>query len=79
MAVLQIARAAGGGWARTCGNHGPRDAGKAGAVAWGVRRAGAGSPHLMVDALFTLGTVAFFALALGFAAWLDRLDSKETP
>jgi len=33
----------------------------------------------MTDLLFTLGTVAFFALAAAFAKWLDRLDSKETP
>jgi hypothetical protein len=33
----------------------------------------------MNDLLFTLGTVAFFALAVAFSAWLDRLDSKESP
>lgn len=33
----------------------------------------------MLDTLFTLGTFGFFALALAFAAWLDRLDSKEAP
>jgi hypothetical protein len=33
----------------------------------------------MNDLLFTLGTLAFFAAALAFAAWLDRLDSKGTP
>jgi hypothetical protein len=33
----------------------------------------------MLDTLFTLGTLAFFAAALAFAAWLDRLDSKEAP
>jgi hypothetical protein len=33
----------------------------------------------MTDLLFTLGTLAFFALSLAFAGWLDRLDSKESP
>jgi len=33
----------------------------------------------MLDVIFTFGTVAFFAASLAFAAWLDRLDSKETP
>jgi hypothetical protein len=33
----------------------------------------------MLDTLFTLGTLAFFAASLVFATWLDRLDSKETP
>jgi len=33
----------------------------------------------MLDTLFTLGTLAFFAISLAFAAWLDRLDSKEAP
>jgi len=33
----------------------------------------------MLDLIFTLGTAAFFAASLGFAAWLDRLDSKEAP
>jgi hypothetical protein len=45
----------------------------------GGRRAGAGSPHLMLDALFTLGTLAFFLVAQAFAGWLDRLDSREAP
>jgi hypothetical protein len=33
----------------------------------------------MLDTLFTLGTLGFFAVALAFANWLDRLDSKEAP
>jgi hypothetical protein len=33
----------------------------------------------MLDTLFALGTLAFFAASLAFAIWLDRLDSKETP
>jgi hypothetical protein len=33
----------------------------------------------MNDLIVTLGTIAFFALSLAFAAWLDRLDAKETP
>jgi hypothetical protein len=33
----------------------------------------------MNDLLVTLGTIAFFGLSFAFAAWLDRLDSKETP
>jgi hypothetical protein len=33
----------------------------------------------MLDVVFTLGTLAFFAIALAFAAWLDRMDSKEAP
>jgi hypothetical protein len=33
----------------------------------------------MNDLLVILGTIAFFALSLAFAAWLDRLDAKETP
>jgi hypothetical protein len=37
------------------------------------------SHHQMSDLYFTLGAWAFFALALTFAGWLDRLDTKETP
>jgi hypothetical protein len=33
----------------------------------------------MSDLIVTLGTLAFFAAALAFATWLDRLDSKEAP
>jgi hypothetical protein len=33
----------------------------------------------MFDTLFTLGTLGFFAISIAFAAWLDRLDSKEAP
>lgn len=33
----------------------------------------------MLDTLFTLGTLGFFAASLAFATWLDRLDSKEAP
>jgi hypothetical protein len=33
----------------------------------------------MADLAFILATAAFFAAALGFAAWLDRLDSRKTP
>jgi hypothetical protein len=33
----------------------------------------------MLDVLFTLGTLVFFVASLAFAAWLDRLDAKETP
>jgi hypothetical protein len=33
----------------------------------------------MPDLLFTICTMAFFAGSLAFAAWLDRLDSKEAP
>jgi hypothetical protein len=33
----------------------------------------------MLDALFILLTLAFFAASLGFAAWLDRLGGQETP
>jgi hypothetical protein len=55
------------------------DVGKAGAMARGRRRTGAGSHHLMIDALFALGTLAFFLVAQAFAGWLDRLDSREAP
>jgi hypothetical protein len=33
----------------------------------------------MLDTLFTIGTLVFFAATLAFAVWLDRLDSKEAP
>jgi hypothetical protein len=33
----------------------------------------------MPDLLFTVGTMSFFAVSLAFAAWLDRLGSKEAP
>jgi hypothetical protein len=33
----------------------------------------------MLDLVFVLATLGFFAAALGFASWLDRLDAKETP
>jgi hypothetical protein len=33
----------------------------------------------MNDLLFTLGTIAFFALSFAFTGWLDRLDTRETP
>jgi hypothetical protein len=33
----------------------------------------------VLDTLFTIGTVAFFAASLAFTGWLDRLDSKEAP
>jgi hypothetical protein len=44
-----------------------------------ARHHGAGSHHQMSDLIVTLGTLAFFAAALAFATWLDRLDSKEAP
>jgi hypothetical protein len=33
----------------------------------------------MADLAFVLATLGFFAAALGFAAWLDRLDTRRTP
>jgi hypothetical protein len=33
----------------------------------------------MLDLLFTIGTIISFAGSLAFAAWLDRLGSKEAP
>ena len=54
--------------------------GQADALEMGIRahRRG-GAPSSMLDVIFTFGTVAFFAASLAFAAWLDRLDSKEAP
>ena len=33
----------------------------------------------MLDLAFILATVAFFAAALAFARWLDRLGGQGTP
>lgn len=33
----------------------------------------------MLDLVFVLATVAFFAGALALARWLDRLDARESP
>jgi hypothetical protein len=33
----------------------------------------------MLDLVFVLATIGFFAAALGFAVWMDRLDSREAP
>ena len=33
----------------------------------------------MLDLVFVLATVAFFAAAMAFARWLDGLGSRERP
>jgi len=33
----------------------------------------------MLDLVFVLATVAFFAASLALTRWLDRLDERETP
>jgi nitrate reductase NapE component len=33
----------------------------------------------MLDLVFVVATVAFFAAAFGFTVWLDRLDRKGAP
>ena len=33
----------------------------------------------MLDLVFVLATVAFFAATMAFARWLDGLDAREAP
>jgi multisubunit Na+/H+ antiporter MnhF subunit len=38
-----------------------------------------GATTTMLDLLFVLATVAFFAATMAFARWLDGLDAREAP